>query len=323
MQKKIKWGILGYSQIAKEDVIPAILKSSNSEFHAIASRDKDKLKECSDLYKCTKTYLSYDELLDDPAVEAVYIPLPNSLHKQWTINAARKGKHVLCEKPIALNTKECIEMIDECKANRVLLMEALMYKYTMRTKTVKQLVSSGIIGEVKRIHSSFGFTLDRDNNFRLDASMGGGCLYDVGCYPVSFIGMILESIPISVSAECIMQGSIDIDFSAVLKYENGVLCTISSSFKEFYRPFSQIIGTKGLIEVPFTFQGYGGAVTVVKDSEKKEIEVQECDRYILEIEDFADAIINNRQPMVSLEDTLRNMKVIEMLYKTVNKESLL
>ena len=149
MNSKVKWGVLGYARIAKLSGIPAILKASNSEFYAIASRDKEKLRQCQEEFGCEKTYLSYDELLDDPEVEAVYIPLPNSLHKEWTIKAAEKGKHVLCEKPIALNSKEALEMVAACKANNVNFMEGYMYRYTDRIKKVQEIINSDVIGDIK------------------------------------------------------------------------------------------------------------------------------------------------------------------------------
>jgi len=313
MERKVKWGVLGYARIARNSVIPAIVKASNSEFYAIASRDEGRLKECVKEFNCPKAYRSYDELLEDPEVQAVYIPLPNSFHKEWTIKAARKGKHVLCEKPIALNTAECMEMIDECRKNNVKLMEAFMYRYTDKTKKVKQLIDSGIIGEVRHINSTFGFFLERENDVRLDRALGGGSLYDVGCYPINFIGMVLGASPVSMSAECILQNGVDVGFSAVLKYENGVLCTINSWFNAHSHLKSEIIGTKGVIEVPETFFGTPLPITVTTSEGRKEIEVEESDRYLLEVEDFADAIISGREPMFSLEETVRNMKIIDQL----------
>jgi hypothetical protein len=174
---KIKWGILGYARIARVNVIPAMLRSSNAEFYAIASRDKTKLKECGDTYPVSKTYESYDLLLDDPDVEAVYIPLPNALHKEWTIKAARKGKHVLCEKPIALNATECDEMIRICKEKKVKFMEAFMYRYTHRTKKVNEILASGKLGEIKYINSCYRFLLANPASIKLIPELGGAVHY--------------------------------------------------------------------------------------------------------------------------------------------------
>jgi xylose dehydrogenase (NAD/NADP) len=157
--RKIRWGVLGYARIARESLIPAIQRSSNSEFHAIASRDEAKLSACRAQFNGPKTFRGYDELLRDPDVDVVYIPLPNSLHREWTIKAAEQGKHVFCEKPIALNAAECREMMAACAANRVTLMEAFMYRYTDRTRKVQEVLRSGALGEIKFISSTFRFLL--------------------------------------------------------------------------------------------------------------------------------------------------------------------
>jgi D-xylose 1-dehydrogenase (NADP+, D-xylono-1,5-lactone-forming) len=201
-KRKIKWGVLGYARIARGSVIPAIQRSSNAEFYAVASRDKAKLKECFESCSVPKSYESYDELLNDPDVEAVYVPLPNALHKEWTIKAAQKGKHVLCEKPIALTAQECDEMIRVCKEHKVKLMEAFMYRYTHRIKKVQEVIASGVLGDIKYINSCFRFLLANPASIKLKPELGGGSLYDVGCYPVNFISMVTQDEPESVAAEC-------------------------------------------------------------------------------------------------------------------------
>src|SRR5699024_4598003 len=205
--------ILGYARIARLFTIPSILNSSNSEFYAIASRDEDKLKECQEKYGCKKTYLSYDELLCDPKVDAVYIPLPNSLHKEWVIKSVEKGKHVLCEKPISINAKEAVEMKEASIKNNVKLMEGYMYRYT-----------------------------DRKNTIKMKAELGGGSIYDVGCYPLNFVGMIMDEKPISISAEYVDQDSVDIMFTGTLRYKDGVIAVINSGFNAYDRNHSEIIG---------------------------------------------------------------------------------
>lgn len=272
------------------------------------------------MFGCQKVYDSYDELLDDSEIQAVYIPLPNSMHKEWTIKAARKGKHVLCEKPIALNSDECQEMIQECNKNNVKLMEAFMYRYTDRIKKVKDLLDSSAIGEIKRITSSFSFYLDRENTIKTVPSLGGGSLYDVGCYPINFLGMVTNSKPISITVDYVKDHEVDIACSAILKYENGILCNIQSGFNSFFSNFTEVVGTKGIIHIPDTFQGNAGSISVITSEGKKEIAVEESDRYCLEVEDFADAIINDRDPMFSLEETIRNMEVIEQLLNEAYKK---
>jgi predicted dehydrogenase len=321
--KKIRWGVLGWARIAWEHVIPAIQRSSNSEFHAIASRDPAKLAECRERFKIYKAYSSYDELLRDPEVDAVYIPLPNSMHREWTIKAAQHGKHVLCEKPIALNAAECREMIDACAANRVTLMEAFMYRYTHRTRKVVEVLRSGALGEIKFVSSTFRYLLTRQSAVRLQPELGGGSLYDVGCYPVNFVGMVADEIaggpgksplPKSVSVEFERVNGIDMIFSALMKYPSGCIASVNSGFNAQRRLFSEIVGTKGALEVPDTFFDTAGTLTLTIGEERREIPIEASDRYRFEIEDFVDAILQGRAPQFSLAETQRNMDVLDLLF---------
>ncbi len=311
---KIKWGILGYARIARVNIIPAILTSSNAALYAIASRDKTKLKECGDTYPFSKTYESYDLLLDDPDVGAVYIPLPNSLHKEWTIKAARKGKHILCEKPIALNVTECDEMIRVCKEQNVKFMEAFMYRYTHRTRKVNEILADGKLGNIKYINSCYRFLLVNPASIKLIPELGGGSLYDVGCYPVNFIGMITNDDPEYIAAECVKDSGVDVILSAVLKYRSGIIATLHCGFNAYQRIYSEIVGTKGALEVPDAFLDDSGYITLITDSGSQKIEIAKSDRYRYEIEDFSQAIIDNRKPMFSLEETRRNTAIIDRIY---------
>jgi D-xylose 1-dehydrogenase (NADP+, D-xylono-1,5-lactone-forming) len=315
--RKIKWGVLGYARIARGSVIPAIQRSSNAEFYAIASRDKAKLKECYEACSVPKSYESYDELINDSDVEAVYIPLPNALHKEWTIKAAKKGKHVLCEKPIALTVQECDEMISVCKDRKVKLMEAFMYRYTYRTKKVQEILASGVLGDIKYINSSFRFFLSNPASIKLKPELGGGSLYDVGCYPVNFISMITNDDPESIVAECIKEKGIDVILSAVLKYRSGIVATLNCGFNAFPRIYSEIVGTKGALDIPDTFLDDPGYITLITESGNERIEIAKSDRYMHEIEDFSQAVIDNREPLFSLAETRRNMTIIDKIYDEV------
>jgi xylose dehydrogenase (NAD/NADP) len=317
MISKIKWGVLGYARIAKNSVIPAILKTDNSSLYAIASENPEKINECRDTYPETTLYSSYNDLLDDPEVQAVYTPLPNSMHKEWTLRAINKGKHVLCEKPMALNAEDCLEMVKAAREKGVILMEAFMYRYTDRIKKVQEIIANGEIGSVRFIHSSFRFLLNRPNTVKVRPELGGGSLYDVGCYPLNFVGMITGSIPVSCSAEYVKENDVDMIFSAVLKYPGGVIAAIHSGFNAYDSMLSEIVGTKGRIEIPDTFAGKEGVFKVISESGTREVPVLASDRYALEVYDFADAVLHRREPLFSLEETLRNMKVMDMLQKTM------
>jgi xylose dehydrogenase (NAD/NADP) len=326
--RKIRWGVLGYARIASESLIPAIQRSSNSKFHAIASREASKMAECRARFNVVKTYHGYDELLRDPEVDAVYIPLPNALHHEWTIKAANNGKHILCEKPLALNATECREMIDACAANKVTLMEAFMYRYTDRTRKVLDVLRSGALGEIKFISSTFRFLLANPDSIKFKPELGGGALYDVGCYPVNFTCMVADEIarsqsgkkesvgalPKSISTECVRMNGVDMIFSALLKYPSGLIASLNCGFNSQKRIYSEIVGAKGALEIPDTFFGEAGALTLTIGEERREISVAQSDRYRLEVEDFADAILHKRNPHFSLEETLRNSEIMNKLF---------
>ncbi len=326
--RKIRWGVLGYARIARESVIPAIQRASNSVFHAIASREESKLAECRARFNPPKTFRGYDELLRDPDVDAVYIPLPNSLHREWTIRAAERGKHVLCEKPIGLNAAECREMIAACAANKVTLMEAFMYRYTDRTQKVRDVLAGGVLGEIKFANSTFRFLLTNPASIKLKPELGGGALYDVGCYPVNFIGMVTDEIarsqsgksgvagapPESISAECVRAGGVDMIFSALMKYPSGLIASLNCGLNAQKRVCSEIIGTRGALEIPDTFFDNPGALTLTTGEERREIPVEQSDRYRFEVEDFADAILCGRAPQFSLTESLRNMEIMDRLF---------
>lgn len=319
--RKIRWGVLGYARIAREDVIPAICRSSNSVFHSIASRDDAKLAECRARFPTPKTHRGYDELLRDPEVDAVYIPLPNSLHQEWTIRAADRGKHVLCEKPLALNAVQCREMIEACAGNNVLLMEAFMYRYTDRTAKALEVLRTGVLGEIKFITSTFRFLLANPASIKLKPELGGGALYDVGCYPVNFTGMVMDEIthspaaalPESISVQSVSQGGVDMIFSALMKYSSGVMASLNCGFNAQKRVYSEIVGATGALQIPDTFLDNAGALTLVQGEERREIPVAATDRYKLEVEDFAEAILHRRLPRLSLAESARNMEVLDRL----------
>jgi D-xylose 1-dehydrogenase (NADP+, D-xylono-1,5-lactone-forming) len=318
--KRIRWGVLGYARIARESVIPAIQRSANSEFCALASREESKLAECRARFPGVKTFHGYDDLLRDLALDAIYIPLPNSLHRVWTLKAAAQGKHVLCEKPIALNAAECREMITACAAHRVTLMEAFMYRYTARTRCVLDVLRSGALGEIKFISSTFRFLLANPASIKFKPELGGGSLYDVGCYPVNFIGLVADTVnpgpaalPESVSVQCVREHGIDTIFSALLKYPSGLVAGVNCGFNAHRRVFSEIIGTLGTLEIPDTFFDNPGHLTLTIGDQRREIPVPQSDRYRLEVEDFADAILQNRPPQFSLTETLRNSLVLDQL----------
>ena len=322
--RKIRWGVLGYARIARMELIPAIQRAAGCEFFAIASRDNAKLAEVrAKVPGVKRTYRDYGELLRDKEVDAIYLPLPNSLHREWTIQAASHGKHVLCEKPMALNAAECREMIAAAAAHGVTLMEAFMYRYTDRTQQVLGVLRSGVLGDVKQINSTFRFLLTNPASIKLRPELGGGALYDVGCYPVNFIGLVVDAAthsapgagpaPESLAVECVRAGGVDMSCSALLRYPTGLIASLHCGFDAHKRVGSEIIGTKGVLEVPDTFFDNAGSLTLTAGEERREIPVAASDRYRLEVEDFCNALREGRAPRLGLAETLRNAEVLDRL----------
>lgn len=319
---RIQWGVLGYARIARESLIPAIRRSANSEFLAIASRNDSKLAECRERFGEARGYRSYDELLDDPEVDAVYIPLPNALHLEWTVKAAEKGKHVLCEKPLGLTAAECGTMAEACKSNGVFLMEAFMYRYTDRIRLVREVLKGGALGEIRFVGSTFRFLLSNPASIKLRPELGGGALYDVGCYPVNLAGLVAdlaagapagEARPETVAAGFVREGGVDVSFSGVLRYRSGLVASLNAGFNAHRRVCSEIIGTQGVLEVPDTFFDNAGVLILTTGDAKTEIPVAESDRYRSEVEDFADAIQTGRPPGFGLAESVRNAETLDRL----------
>lgn len=320
--RKLRWGVLGYAKIARVAVIPGIRKAANSEFFALASRDPNKLAQGRADGPIPKVFSSYEDLVRDPEVDAVYIPLPNSMHREWTLKAAAHGKHVLCEKPMALNVAECREMISAAETHRVTLMEAFMYRYTPRTRKVVEILRSGVLGDIKQVNAFFRFRLVLPN-IRAQAELGGGSLYDVGCYPVNFVGLVVDTLaggkptagglPGKIAVDCVREDGVDVNFSALLHYSSGVMATIQCGFSAHRRIYAEIIGTEGTLEIRDAFLGDGSPLALLIGDERKEIPVDPCDRYQLEIEDFADAVQQGRPPAFSLSETMRNAELVERL----------
>lgn len=300
-------------------VVPAILRCGEAQLGAVASRDPAKLVEFHTLFGDFTEHASYEALVDDPAIDAIYLPLPNSLHCTWAIRAMRAGKHVLCEKPLALNAREAEEMIRVSRECGVLLMEAFMYRYTERMAKVGEVLASGVLGPIRSINSTFRFFLDRVNTIKEQPELGGGALYDVGCYPLNLIGLVAQSEPEAVAVECTRPRGIDVNLSAVLRYANGLIATLHCGFDAFGRNYSEIVGTDGALLIPDTFLDDAGQITLLTKTETRQIAVAQSDRYGEEIRDFSLAIQEKRTPRLTLDESLRNMRVLDRIQGAMNR----
>lgn len=310
MSTVVNWGVLGYARIAKNSIIPAIARADNARLYGVASRNQADLPTG----ESEQSYGDYAALLADPAIQAVYIPLPNSLHKEWVLRALEAGKHVLCEKPIGLTAAEAQEMQQAAVQNNRLLMEAFMYQYTDRVRVIKQVLESGALGELRHINVSFRFLLDRPNTIKMQPALGGGALYDVGCYPVNFIGMVTGRLPVRCKALCETDLGVDTNLSALLQYEDGLIANIHCGFNAYGRNYAEIIGTKGMLIVDKPFLDDAGALHLHTAEGVRELPVSESDRYQAEIRHFSSAVLNQPSRLIPLDETVRNMQVLDMIH---------
>ena len=226
--KKVQWGVLGTADIARGATIPGMQQAESVSLYAIAGRRLEKAQQYREAFGFEKAYGSYDELLADPAVEAVYVPLPNNLHCEWAVRAMQAGKHVLCEKPLAMNEAEAERMFRAADENHVFLMEAFAYLHSPFVAAVKQELDSGAIGEVKYMESAFLGGRRPDTDIRMRKETGGGAMYDLGCYPLSMILWLTGKEPEQVSASaCYTERRIDLYSSALLAFENDVVAEVT------------------------------------------------------------------------------------------------
>ena len=319
--KQIRWGILGTANIAKHCTIPGIKKATDCILYAIAGRNIDKATAFKEEYGFEKAYGSYDELLDDPDVDAVYIPLPNHIHKEWVIKALDKKKHVLCEKPISLDTKDAEEMFAAAKKNGVYLMEAFAYLHSPFVKALKDEISSGLIGDVDYIDTAF-LTQGYKEDFRLYKEYGGGAFYDLGCYCTSMVLSLVDS-DVDYAKAVAEFTDRDVDFFAgcLVKFKNDVRVSFNvgmnlgtNSNSRYDRLF--IHGTRGNIRADYEYNQEGEiSYTVTNADGVTERKVTALSNYTLEIENLSDAIRGTADPLVTPEFSLRNAALMEMLLK--------
>lgn len=312
--KIVNWGVLGCAGIADSAVIPGINAANNAKLYAISSRSKDKLEEFNEKHKPVKAYQSYEALLDDPNIDAVYIPLPNSLHCEWVFKAAEKKKHILCEKPLGITAKEVKDMQEICEKNGVLLMEAFAYRQSPLMLKLKSLVEEGAIGKLKFIQSNFSYVLTDMNNVRMIKNLGGGATYDVGCYNLNMIRYIAGSEPISIHAtgEIGEKSSIDESSCIMMEFKDGLKAVSYCALNSMDLCLSTIVGDTGVIEVPVKFNSKGTVKIFLKtESGIEEINIDCPDNYMLEVEQFGRCITKGEKTLLTLEDSYNNAKVIE------------
>jgi predicted dehydrogenase len=279
--------------------------SSRVEVTAIASRDPERGREFAAAHGIGRA-CSYDELLADREVDAVYVALPNSLHAGWSIAAARAGKHVLCEKPLALDEGEAREMFAAADAGGVILLEGFPYMFQPQTVEIERMVASGEIGTVQTMYAGFGFTVGEPGNIRLDPTLGGGALMDAGCYPVSFARQIFGSRPVHVSAVGRWHGGVDITVAATLQYAGGGIAQVSCSFATGLHRRAVVAGSAGVIETDYSNHTIRSELPGFRvrhgsdwQSDFEIVTVPREDGFRLEVDALADMVAGDRQALVA------------------------
>jgi predicted dehydrogenase len=319
--RKIRWGILGAAKIGIQKVIPAMQAGEYCEVTGIASRKLETAQAAARQLGIAKAYDSYEKLLADPDIEAVYIPLPNHLHIPWTIKALEQGKHVLCEKPIGLNVAEVEKLHQETKKYQSLkVMEAFMYRHHPQWQRARQIVTEGGIGELKTIQSFFSYFNDDPNNIRNIAEVGGGGLMDIGCYCISLSRFIFGAEPERVYGVIDNDPQFGVDrlASGTMEFEQGTSTfTCGTQLNPYQRV--NIMGTEGRVEIEIPFNAPPDKPCKMwhqRGSEIEEIIFDVCDQYTIQADVFSRAILDDTEVPTPLWDAIANMKVIEALKKS-------
>jgi xylose dehydrogenase (NAD/NADP) len=318
----LRWGILGTARINRR-VIPAIGLARRSELVAVASRDRARAEAYAREWSVPRAIAGYQALLDDSTINAVYVPLPNTEHVPWTLAAIAAGKHVLCEKPLALDPDDVDRIAAAAAAARVVVEEGFMYRHEPLTARVTSLVNDGAVGAVRAIVSGFTFALQADHNIRLNRALGGGSLWDVGSYPVTYAQLIAGQEPKMVFGSAHWhQSGVDEEFTGMLRFGGGMTANIYAGFRAAHRTWLEILGSHGGLTVPNPFRP--GPVEILELEQNGAIERIDVagspEIFVREIEDFAASVLDGAPPVVSLAESRRTAATLTALYASARGE---
>ncbi|MGI8386387.1 Gfo/Idh/MocA family protein [Robertmurraya sp. P23] len=325
--RNVQWGILSAANIAYDELVPALRRSKRAELLAVASKSKEKAER----FKAPVTYSRYETLLEDKNIDAVYIPLPNSLHAEWAIKAMQHGKHVLLEKPAALTEHDMQAMKQAAEENDVIFMEAFMYQYHRQHARAKELLSSGIIGDVRYVKSHFSWMLEDTGDIRLNSELGGGAMRDVGCYGLHAVTQIVGFKPskISMSGKVPLEFGVDTTSTCVMIDDQNRTAEVTASMELPFTNRYEIYGPKGVITVDSAFRpdvsvDQFGKITV-KDHDGNVIlfERWKDDQYLNQVEHFQDCILQAKQPDYNAEHSLEMARYLEKAYQSLQNNSMM
>lgn len=319
MAQKIRWGFLSTANITKALIEPLRTSKRNSLL-AIASRDQSRAGAFGKKYKIPRAYGSYEDLLNDPDVDVIYNPLPNHLHAEWTVKAVKAGKNVLCEKPLALSVEEVDSISNAAGEHGKVVAEALMYRSHASTKYVREIIQDGKLGEVRLVRGSFTYSGTKPGDFRLSPEMGGGALWDIGIYPLSYTRFVLDNDPMEAFGwQTLGSTGVDESFVAQLKFPGNTYLQMDCSTVCPYHVFMEIVGTEAALVVPQPFNPTPKENLYLTRKGKHEmIPVKGTGTYVGEVEAMADSILEGAPPAVTLEDSRKTIFIIQQLFVSAN-----
>jgi D-xylose 1-dehydrogenase (NADP+, D-xylono-1,5-lactone-forming) len=316
VSRPLRWGLLGTAHINRR-LIPALRATRRSVLAAVASRDQSRADAHAREWNIPVAHGSYDALLHDRGVDAVYIPLPNALHVEWTLRALDAGKHVLCEKPLALAADDVERIEAVARAGARIVAEAFMYRHEPLIAHVVQLVGDGEVGTLTHMNAGFTYLQHRSPDVRLDPSLGGGSLWDIGCYCVNAVRLVAGAEPTVASGLATMNGSgVDEQFTGLLQFASGAVATVHSSFRAPYRTWLELTGSRGVLTVDSPFKPAAEeTITIRRGDEIHRATVEGSPLlFVRQIDDFVAAALDGRQPAVSLADSRGNAAALAALH---------
>ena len=312
----IAWGILSTARIAGR-LVEGAGKTGEADIVAVASRNPASAQRFAEAHGIPRAHGTYEALLADPDIEAVYIPLPNSMHVPWTLRALEAGKHVLCEKPMDRGPEAVAQAFDLAEVHGLVLCEAFMWRHNPQTARVRALLDEGAVGAVALVRACFSFTLSAEVDVRLDAALDGGALMDVGCYAVGGARLAAGAEPLSVSAEAVTGPTgVDTRLTGLLRFEGDVLATIDCGLDLPGRSELEIVGADGRIVVPDPWHCIAPRIVVERGYEREIVDVAPADSFALQLEDMAAAIRGERTPLLGRADALGQARTIDALYRS-------
>ena len=315
--KILNWGLLSTARINRA-LIPPLQVSKRNHLLAVGSRSQASADAYAKEKKIERAYGSYESLLADPDIDVLYNSLPNHLHAEWTIKAVEAGKHVLCEKPIALSVDEVDAIKSAAHKHGRIVAEAFMYRHHPQTLKVQEIVRSGSLGTLKLIRGSYSYVNSREDDVRFNLEMGGGSIWDVGCYPISYARTVVGEAPLEVFGwQVTGQTGIDDTFVGQMRFRDDVIAQFDSSFVIPYHVFMEIIGSEGTLNIPHPFKpGVNEKIYITREEKTETITVKGQELYLGEVEDMADAILLGKDSLVSLDDSRMNVAVIKALLES-------